>query len=70
MTAHDDRPVFLTIRELAERWRYSERQIRRLLKHQRIGAHRFGRSWRIALEDVEAYEALCRRPRRPFDGQR
>lgn len=39
--------VFLTVRELSQRWKLSERHIRRLIAQARIPTVRFGRAVRI-----------------------
>jgi len=39
--------VFLTVRELSQRWKLSERHIRRLIAQTRIPTIRFGRAVRI-----------------------
>ena len=53
-------PQFLRVRELAERWKVSTRNIRRMIADGRLSAHRIGRAVRIALSDVLLFEALNR----------
>jgi len=50
----------LTIDEAAARMNMSPRHIRRLVAERRIAHHRFGRSVRLAPEDVDAYIAAGR----------
>lgn len=52
--------AFLTIRELAARWKLSTRSIHRLIAEGRLPAHRIGRPIRLALTDVLAFEAQTR----------
>lgn len=50
--------MYLTPRELAERWSCSARHVRRLCGSGALPAMRLGiESWRISLAAVEAYEA-------------
>lgn len=50
--------LYMTPREVAERWRCSPRQVRRLCADGDLRAMRLGiENWRIAVADVEAYEA-------------
>ena len=55
-----DKDQMLIISEAAERLRMSERQLRRLVAERRIAFHRFGRSVRFALADLDTYAASCR----------
>lgn len=49
--------IYLTPREVADRWRCSARQVRRLCASGELVAMRLGlESWRIAVAAVEAYE--------------
>jgi excisionase family DNA binding protein len=52
---------FLTILQLSVRWQLSQRQIKREIERGTLIAHRFGRSVRIAKEDILLYEATRRR---------
>lgn len=47
---------FLTVKQLAIRWQLSERQVHRIIADGGLKVHRFGRSVRIAIEDVELFE--------------
>ncbi|MBN8911750.1 MAG: helix-turn-helix domain-containing protein [Rhizobiales bacterium] len=47
---------FLTVKQLATRWQISARQIHRIIADGDLKVHRFGRSVRIAIEDVELFE--------------
>lgn len=54
-------PMSLTVRQLAQRWNYEsvaagEQAIRRLIRDETIPAFKVGRSYRVRLADVEAYE--------------
>jgi len=51
---------FLTIRELAARWKLSTRSIHRLIAEGRLPVHRIGRAVRLALTDVLAFESQNR----------
>jgi excisionase family DNA binding protein len=51
---------FLTIKELAARWKTSVRNIHRKIKSGVLPVHRFGRLVRIALRDVIVVEAQSR----------
>lgn len=53
-------PVFITQRDLAERWRCSGETIKRRRKRGAIPTYRFGRTVRFALADVMAYEQSAR----------
>lgn len=49
--------LFLTPRQVAERWGCSRRQVQRLCASGELRAMRLGLdAWRIAVADVEAYE--------------
>ena len=52
---------FLTIEEVAKRWQISRRQVHRYIRSGDLKAHYFGRSVRIAIEDVLLFEMRCRR---------
>lgn len=47
---------FLTIKQLAARWQISQRQVHRIIKSGELRVHHFGRSIRIAIEDIELFE--------------
>lgn len=49
-------PVFLTVGEVAERWRCSERHVRDEIGRKRLKATKPSREWLITLADVEAFE--------------
>lgn len=51
-----DSTRFLTVKQLAIRWQISERQVHRLIADEDLKVHRFGRSVRIAIEDIELFE--------------
>ena len=55
-------PEFSTIRETAEDFRTSERQVRRWIKAGDLVAHRFGRMVRIHRKDRDTFEKLHRCP--------
>lgn len=50
-------PTFLTVQELAARWKTSPRNIRRLTADGRLRVHRIGRLVRIALTVIVLFEA-------------
>lgn len=50
-------PAFLTVAEVAERWRLSERHVRDEIGRKRLRALKFGKEWRIKPADLDAYEA-------------
>lgn len=47
---------FLTVKQLAARWQISVRQVHRIIADGDLRVHRFGRSIRIAIEDIELFE--------------
>jgi excisionase family DNA binding protein len=51
---------FLTVREAADQVRYTERHVRRWIADGKLPVHRFGRSIRIAQEDLDAFIARRR----------
>lgn len=51
---------FLTIAEVALRWKCSEKKIRRLIQRGALAAYRFDGQWRLRDVDLVAYERLCR----------
>jgi excisionase family DNA binding protein len=53
-------PTFLTVREVAARWKSSERHIWRMIADGRLRVHRIGRLVRIALADIVLFEATSR----------
>ena len=52
---------FYTMRQLAERWQRDKRSIDRDIKSGNLIAHKFGKSVRIAEDDVLLYEAIRRK---------
>jgi excisionase family DNA binding protein len=50
-------PSFLTPRELAARWRLGRSTVYELLARGELSYYRLGKAVRIALADIEAYEA-------------
>jgi excisionase family DNA binding protein len=50
-------PAFLTVREVAARWKTSTRTIRRLIADGRLRVHRIGRVVRIAYAVIVIFEA-------------
>ena len=57
----NDNPVFLTIRQVAERWQVDEKTVRRLVGRGELTHHRIGQQIRIAMPDLVTYERLSRR---------
>jgi excisionase family DNA binding protein len=51
-----DQTAFFTVPGLAKRWQISERTVLRLLAAKALPCLRIGRSVRISVEDVVAYE--------------
>lgn len=47
---------FLTVKQLAARWQISSRQVHRIIQSKELRVHHFGRSIRIAIEDIELFE--------------
>lgn len=47
----------MCIREVAEFFGVSEKTVRRLIETGQLGAHRLGRQWRIAPEEIERFLA-------------
>ncbi len=47
-------PTWLTLREVADRLRLSERTIHRMIRDRRLKADKLGRAWRIRAEDADA----------------
>lgn len=56
--------AFFTIKELAERWRCSQKTIRRRIHDGDLAAHFLNGMWLMSAADVAAAEALARRPAR------
>lgn len=54
--ADSERARFLTVNQLATRWQISTRQVHRIIADGGLKVHRFGRSIRIAIEDIELFE--------------
>lgn len=50
-------PRYLSPDELHYRWGFHVESIRRMIREGRIGALRIGKRLRVALADVEAFEA-------------
>jgi excisionase family DNA binding protein len=53
---NSDHGRFLTVKQLAARWQISTRQVHRIIADGGLKVHRFGRSVRIAIEDIELFE--------------
>lgn len=51
---------FYTIKDVAIVFRVSEKTIRRWIENGELRAHRLGRQWRIADDDLRAFCALGR----------
>lgn len=51
---------FLTVKDVADRWGISERQVRRNIASGELKSPRFGRSVRLAPDDVQLFELRCR----------
>lgn len=47
---------FLTVFEVAERWRLTARAVRDEIKRKRLRATKIGGQWLVKPEDVEAFE--------------
>ena len=52
---------YYTMRQLAERWQRDKRSIDRDIRSGNLVAHKFGKSVRIAEDDVLLYEAMRRK---------
>jgi hypothetical protein len=52
---------FFTVSQLAVRWQRSKRQIIRDIERGELIVHKFGKSVRVAPEDVLLYEAIRRK---------
>ncbi len=50
--------TFLTVRELADRWKTSQRTIWRMIADGRLRVHRIGRLVRITLAVILIFEAM------------
>ncbi len=55
---------FFTMDQLAERWQRDKRSIMRDIASGKLVVHHFGRSVRIAKDDILLYETVRRRKRR------
>ncbi len=55
-----DQQAFFTIAEIANRWRCSEKKIRRLVAKGDLVAHRFGALLRVSALDLRTYERVNR----------
>ena len=58
--APNDRPAFLSIRQIAQRWQVDEKTVRRLVWRGELTVHRFGAQLRIGVPDLVGYERLNR----------
>ncbi len=56
---------YLTVVQVADRLRCSEKHVRRLIKNGDLMCHRFGSLVRIAWADLQAFEAMRRTPAMP-----
>ena len=56
MIEGDDFRRFLTVPELAARWRISDRTVQRLIKRGALPHLRIGRQVRLGLDDILAFE--------------
>ena len=52
---------FLTVPEVADRWKVNTRKVYEYINAGDLRAIRFGRSWRIELNDLERFEDKLRR---------
>lgn len=52
---------FLTVPEVADRWKVNARKVYEYINADDLRAIRFGRSWRIELNDLERFEDKLRR---------
>lgn len=52
----DSDETWLSVKEVAARWRVSRMKVYRMCESAELKSHRFGRSWRITLSDVQQYE--------------
>jgi excisionase family DNA binding protein len=55
-----DEQTFFTIAEIANRWRCSEKKVRRLVAKRDLVAHRFGALVRVSAQDLRTYERVNR----------
>jgi excisionase family DNA binding protein len=55
-----DEQAFFTIAELANRWRCSEKKVRRMVDRGELVVHRFGRLLRVSARDLFTYERVNR----------
>lgn len=51
---------FLTVKQVAARWQISERQVHRFIAAEQLAVHKFGRSVRVAENDVLLFELRSR----------
>jgi len=56
----DGKGSFLTIRDLAERWKTSPRNIHRIIERGKLPIHKIGRLVRIAFRDIVFFETESR----------
>jgi excisionase family DNA binding protein len=59
LTAVDEQ-AFFTIAEIANRWRCSEKKIRRMVDKGDLVVHRFGALLRVSARDLLTYERVNR----------
>ena len=62
MPRHDslvEKPFF-TVKEVADRWRCSEKKVRRVIAKGELIVHRFGGQVRVSTADLLTYERLHR----------
>ena len=52
---------FLTVPEVADRWKVNKRKVYEYINAGSLRAIRFGRSWRIEQSDLERFEDKLRR---------
>jgi hypothetical protein len=64
-----DAPAFFNVPDLKNRWRLSERQVRRILASGALTQTRFGSAVRVAVGEVLRYEAACSESRFGMAGQ-
>ena len=56
----DPSPRFFTIAQVAERWKCSDKTVRRLISREELVANRIRAQIRISLNDLRTYEKLHR----------
>ena len=60
-----DLDQMMTTKEVAEYLGLTEQSVRLYLNRGTLKGHQFGRTWMIALEDLQAFAAIPRPPGRP-----